>query len=85
LILFDNTDEQAIEKLSAATHTPGNVNGDTIVDIKDVIAIRQHIAGGYDVEILEVEANVNGDIIVDIKDVIAIRQFIAGGYDVELQ
>ena len=79
------TKTEAIEKLPAATHTPGNVNGDTEVDVKDVIAIRQHIAGGYDVEILEVAANVNGDAVIDVKDVIAIRQFIAGGYDVELQ
>lgn len=45
------TKTEAIEKLPAATHTPGNVNGDAVVDIKDVIAIRQFIAGGYDVEL----------------------------------
>lgn len=79
------TKTEAIEKLPSTSHTPGNVNGDTVVDVKDVIAIRQHIAGGYDVEILEVAANVNGDTVIDVKDVIAIRQHIAGGYDVELQ
>lgn len=45
------TKTEAIEKLPSTSHTPGNVNGDAAVDIKDVIAIRQHIAGGYDVEL----------------------------------
>ena len=67
------------------SYIPGDANSDTEVDVKDVIAIRRHIAGGYSITINEAAANVNGDALVDVKDAIAIRRYIAGGYDVELK
>ncbi|MBQ6944307.1 MAG: hypothetical protein IJN43_08250, partial [Ruminococcus sp.] len=39
----------------------GDANGDDEVDVKDVIAIRRHITGGYSVTINEAASNVNGD------------------------
>ncbi len=64
---------------------PGDANDDAKVDIKDAIAIRRFIAGGFGITINEAAANVNGDEKVDIKDAIAIRRFIAGGYGTILQ
>ena len=62
----------------------GDVNGDGFIDVTDVILIRQHLAGGYDVEINTDTADVNLDGYVDVTDVILIRQYLAGGYGVVL-
>ena len=70
---------------SSTSFTPGDVNGDGIVDAKDVNMIRRHIAGGYNVTINTYAADVNADGNIDAKDVNLIRRYIAGGYDVELQ
>lgn len=64
--------------------TPGDVDGNDKVNVGDVILVRKHLAGGYDVTINESAANVNGDTKVNTADVILLRQFIAGGYGVEL-
>ena len=66
-------------------YTSGDANGDDEVDVKDVIAIRRHITGGYSVTINEAASNVNGDDKIDVKDAIVIRRYIAGGYGVELK
>ncbi len=62
----------------------GDVNGDNIIDVSDVIVLRQYLAGGYGVDILLDAADVNGDGVVDVSDVILIRQYLAGGYNVVL-
>ena len=69
----------------APAYTAGDANGDNEVDVKDVIAIRRHIAGGYSITINEAAANVNGDDKIDVKDAIAIRRYIAGGYGIEFK
>lgn len=63
---------------------PGDVNGDEVINVKDVISVRRYIVGGYDISINENAANVNGDKIVSSADIILLRRYIAGGYDVEL-
>lgn len=60
--------------------TPGDVNGDTKVDITDVILVRRYIATGYDVSINPDAADVNADGKINATDVILLRRFIAGGY-----
>lgn len=69
----------------AADVVAGDVNGDTTIDLKDVVLIRRHIAGGWDVEVDLDAADVNDDGNVDLKDVVLIRRYIAGGWDVELK
>ena len=61
----------------------GDANGDSAVNLKDVIIIRQFVAK-WDVDVDTEAADVNNDGVVDLKDVILIRRFIAGGWDVEL-
>ena len=64
---------------------PGDVNGDGIVNLKDVTLIRRSIAGGWNVTIDESAADVNGDHAVNLKDVTLIRRYIAGGWNVTLK
>lgn len=65
-------------------YLPGDVNGDGVVNGKDVTLVRRNIVGGYDQTINESAANVNGDFTINGKDVTAIRRHIVGGYGVEL-
>ena len=74
----------ATEVVPEPEYKLGDANGDDEVDVKDVIAIRRHITGGYNVTINEAASNVNDDDKIDVKDAIVIRRYIAGGYGVEL-
>ena len=65
-------------------YLPGDVNGDQIVNGKDVTLVRRFNAGGYNISINESAADVNADGLINGKDVTLIRRYVAGGYDVEL-
>lgn len=65
--------------------TPGDVNGDSKVNISDVILTRRYIVGGYDVSIIDLAADVNDDGKIDSRDVILLRRYIQGGYGVTLK
>lgn len=66
-------------------YIPGDVNGDNVINGKDVTLIRRHIVGGYNQTINAKAANVNEDGTINGKDVTAIRRYIVGGYNVELK
>ncbi|MBQ7974636.1 MAG: dockerin type I repeat-containing protein [Clostridia bacterium] len=63
----------------------GDANGDSAIDVKDVISVRQHLAGGYDATVFEPLADVNKDNTIDVRDIITLRRFIAGGYGIEIK
>ncbi len=65
-------------------YIPGDVDGDDEVLTSDIIFLRRHITGGWDVTINEAAGDVNDDGRLNSGDVIYIRRFIAGGWDVEL-
>ncbi|MGN0295388.1 MAG: InlB B-repeat-containing protein [Lachnospiraceae bacterium] len=65
--------------------TPGDVNGDSKVNISDVILTRRYIVGGYDLSIIDLAADVNDDGKIDSRDVILLRRYIQGGYGVVLE
>ena len=69
----------------SAVYTPGDVNGDGIINALDVTLVRRHIAGGYGVTINTIAADVNADGNVDAKDITDFRRYVAGGYGVELK
>ena len=62
----------------------GDANGDSFIDVGDVVLVRKFVAGGYNVTVDLSAADVNDDGIVDVKDIIYLRRHIAGGYGVEL-
>ena len=68
------------KKTTAPTEAPivyGDVNGDGVVNMKDVLALRKHIAGVV-IDIHFDAADTNADDVVNLKDVLALRKFIAG-------
>ena len=66
-------------------YIPGDLNRDSMVDMKDVILIRRYITG-YNIKINELAADVNGDGNISMLDVIFMRRFIvdASGFNVKL-
>ncbi len=64
-------------------YTPGDLNDNGIIDTTDVVLLRRHIAGGYNVTIVENAGDVNADGKLNTTDVVIIRRYIAGGYNVE--
>ena len=57
-------------------YTPGDINGDGIVDNKDVTRLFQYVSE-WDVEVVEAALDVNGDGIVDNKDVTRLFQYVS--------
>ena len=62
--------------LTSAAYTPGDINGDRIVDNKDVTRLFQYVSE-WDVEVVEAALDVNGDGIVDNKDVTRLFQYVS--------
>lgn len=61
----------------------GDINGDGKVNMRDVIQLRQYLAG-YEVTIDNGVSDVTGDGKVNMRDVILLRQYLAG-YDASLK
>lgn len=75
--------ELVVVYTNSAVVIAGDVNGDSKVNMRDVIALRQYLAG-YDVTVDEEASDANGDNKVNMRDVIILRQYLAG-YDVTLK
>ena len=71
--------------ITVLDYIPGDINDDSVVGTKDVTVLRRHIAGGYDVTVVNEALDVNGDGTITTKDVTTLRRFIAGGYGIELK
>ena len=69
---------------ACAVNTPGDVNTDGNVDLKDVILLRRALAN-WDVQTHAYNGDVNADGSVDLKDAALLTRFLAGGWNVELQ
>ena len=76
--------EQYVFENGQCWKLPGDINEDGSVDLKDVVLMRQYIAG-WEVEINTRNADVNVDNSIDMKDLITLRRYIAGGWDVTLK
>lgn len=63
-------------------YIPGDINGDGVVNNKDVTRFTQYMAN-WEVEVVEAALDVNGDGSVNNKDVTRLMQYVAG-WDVEI-
>lgn len=70
--------------LDVIDYVAGDVDGDGVVNGKDVTLIRRYNAG-WDVDINLLAADANGDGVINGKDVTQIRRYNAGWDDVEPQ
>ena len=74
---FDRYVLYSADIVCESDRTPGDLNNDTKVDLKDGLLISQHLAG-WKVAINASNADVNGDNKVDLKDGLLLKQFLAG-------
>ncbi len=65
------------------TYTPGNINDDEEVNLQDIVALAQCIAG-WDVSCNTDALDVNGDNLVNLSDVVHLAQYIAGWEEIKL-
>ena len=63
---------------------PGDMNGDDKINMKDVLTLRQSMAGGYGVTVDASFADLNHDGSVNMRDLLYLRQYLAGGYGIVL-
>ena len=63
-------------------YTPGDINGDGVVNTKDTTRLMRYLAG-WDVEVNEAALDVNGDGVVNTKDTTRLMRYLAG-WDVEI-
>jgi len=68
--------------VTVKTHTPGDVNNDGKVNIRDLGALQQYL-NGWDVDINLDAANVTGDANINIRDLGLLQQYV-NGWPVEL-
>ena len=67
---------------AVAEFTPGDVNNDGEVNLEDLVALAQNVAG-WDTEVNTAALDVNGDEEVNLDDVTRLAQHLAG-WDVEI-
>lgn len=70
------------EEIPIIEHTPGDINGDGVVNSKDTTRLMRYLAG-WDVEVNEAALDVNGDGEVNTKDTTRLMRYLAG-WDVEI-
>ncbi len=63
-------------------YTPGDINGDGVLNSKDTTRLMRYLAG-WDVEVNEAALDVNGDGVVNTKDTTRLMRYLAG-WDVEI-
>ncbi len=73
------TKTEAIEKLSC-----GDVSGNGIIDVEDIVLARRYITGGWGVVTTDDIVDVDADSKLTAKDVILMRRFVAGGYGIDV-
>ena len=65
-------------------YVPGDVDGNGTVNMRDVLRLRQYMAGGYGVTVDPDDGDVDHNGSINMRDVLRLRQYMAGGYGVVL-
>lgn len=70
--------------ISVVDFLPGDLDGDSIVNTRDIILLRRDVAGGYEQVVNTAAGDVNNDGKRNTLDIIYVRRYVAGGYDIDL-
>ena len=69
---------------SASTHVPGDIDGNGTVNMRDLLTLRQALAGGYGVDVSVEVGDLDHNGSVNMRDLLTLRQYLAGGYGIVL-
>ena len=80
---YQGDNKQIFDIEIAPSVSPGDINGDKKVNMKDLVLLQQYL-NNWDVTINEKAANVNGDEKINMKDLVLLQQYL-NNWDVELK
>ena len=63
----------------------GDADQSGTLDLRDIALLMRSLAGGWDVDLSDIDVDVNKDGTVDLKDVVLLRRYLAGGWNVQMQ
>lgn len=63
---------------------PGDLDGNRVVNTRDIVLLRRDIAGGYEQTVNTAAGDVDNNGERNTRDIILVRRYVAGGYGVEL-
>ncbi|MBQ7543142.1 MAG: leucine-rich repeat protein [Clostridia bacterium] len=67
------------------TRIAGDANADGTLDMKDVVALRRFLAGGWSITVDIDSADVDGDGVLSLRDCTLISRSLAGGWNITLK
>ncbi|MBQ7566787.1 MAG: hypothetical protein IJT18_06675 [Oscillospiraceae bacterium] len=73
-----------IVTVEAAAVQRGDMDGNGTVNMRDLLMLRQHLAGGYGIALATAVADLDGNGTVNMRDLLMLRQYLAGGYGIVL-
>ena len=62
----------------------GDMDANGSINMRDVLTLRQYLAGGYGVDLTTAVGDLDGNGSINMRDLLTLRQYLAGGYGVEL-
>ena len=65
------------ESISETDYTPGDINNDGKINMKDIVLLQQFL-NGWNVSINKQAANVNADSSINMKDIVLLQQYLNG-------
>lgn len=65
------------ENISETDYTPGDINNDGKINMKDIVLLQQYL-NGWNVSINKQAANVNADSSINMKDIVLLQQYLNG-------
>ena len=82
---FNDVDVKIINgTVTVIDYMLGDVNGDNVINAKDITLLRRYISGDYGVTVENNVADVNRDKAINAKDITLLRRYISGDYGVTL-
>lgn len=75
----------SITKFTAQVAMYGDVDGNGVINLKDVVTLRRYLSEGEtDASINSENSDVNADGLVSVKDVVYLRRYLSGGWNIQL-
>ncbi|MBQ7566254.1 MAG: hypothetical protein IJT18_03960 [Oscillospiraceae bacterium] len=62
----------------------GDMDGNGTINMRDLLTLRQYLAGGYGVDLTVAVGDLDGNGSINMRDLLTLRQYLAGGYGVDL-